>query len=277
MSELPFCECGECGLKVKKKGNRFINGHNRKGKKMALKRITKICRWCGSKFEVQPSRSEDAKFCSKVCSHKSKSVTTKGNLSFRYKAREIRTCKYCNKDYEVIFTSTRQFCSRKCYGKWQSENLIGKNGKAYKGKIKKICEYCGNTFLTYPSLSRLRFCSVLCSSKWQSENKSGENSPNWQGGLSYGKYCEKFNDEFKEKIRDLFGQRCFICGITEEENNEKLSVHHVNYDKKCLCSSNCEFVPVCRSCHMKTGRNRRYWEDLIMCHLYPDRITMVDL
>ena len=29
--ELPFCECGECGLRVTKKGNRFIHGHNRRG------------------------------------------------------------------------------------------------------------------------------------------------------------------------------------------------------------------------------------------------------
>lgn len=29
--ELPFCECG-CGERVKKQGNRFINGHNAKGK-----------------------------------------------------------------------------------------------------------------------------------------------------------------------------------------------------------------------------------------------------
>ena len=28
---LPFCECGECGLRVTKKGNRFINGHNSRG------------------------------------------------------------------------------------------------------------------------------------------------------------------------------------------------------------------------------------------------------
>jgi hypothetical protein len=29
--ELPFCECG-CGERVKKPGNRFINGHNSRGK-----------------------------------------------------------------------------------------------------------------------------------------------------------------------------------------------------------------------------------------------------
>ena len=29
---LPFCECGKCGLRVTKPGNRFINGHNLQGK-----------------------------------------------------------------------------------------------------------------------------------------------------------------------------------------------------------------------------------------------------
>ena len=31
--ELPFCACGKCGLRVSKKGNRFIWGHNRLGNK----------------------------------------------------------------------------------------------------------------------------------------------------------------------------------------------------------------------------------------------------
>lgn len=29
---LPFCECGECGRRVTKKGNRFIHGHNHRGR-----------------------------------------------------------------------------------------------------------------------------------------------------------------------------------------------------------------------------------------------------
>ena len=30
---LPFCECGKCGLRITKPGNRFIQGHQRRGKK----------------------------------------------------------------------------------------------------------------------------------------------------------------------------------------------------------------------------------------------------
>ena len=28
--ELPFCECGECDLRVTKPGNRFVRGHKRR-------------------------------------------------------------------------------------------------------------------------------------------------------------------------------------------------------------------------------------------------------
>ena len=40
--ELPFCECGECGLRVTKPGNRFINGHNRRGIPHTPKTCAKI-------------------------------------------------------------------------------------------------------------------------------------------------------------------------------------------------------------------------------------------
>lgn len=39
--KLPFCECGECGERVTKKGNRFIHGHNCRGKKRSEKEIEK--------------------------------------------------------------------------------------------------------------------------------------------------------------------------------------------------------------------------------------------
>ena len=40
--ELPFCECGKCGLRVAREGNRYITGHNRKGKKHSPETITKM-------------------------------------------------------------------------------------------------------------------------------------------------------------------------------------------------------------------------------------------
>lgn len=100
---------------------------------------------------------------------------------------------------------------------------------------------------------------------------SGENSRCWKGGVSFGKYCSKFNNFFKEYIRNKFDRKCYLCGKTEEENGRKLDVHHVNYDKACGCAETeekrkvddnvCQFVPLCRSCNTKVNNNRDKWEE----------------
>jgi len=94
---------------------------------------------------------------------------------------------------------------------------------------------------------------------------SGKNSPNWKGGISFEPYCVKFNNNFKESIRNKFNRICFICGKTEELNGQRLSIHHISYDKTCLCENmDCKFVPLCVSCHSKTNHNRDYYETSIM-------------
>ena len=101
---------------------------------------------------------------------------------------------------------------------------------------------------------------------------AGENSPNWIDGRSFGGYCPLFNYKFKEKIRDEFNRECFICGLPEESSiekyDEKLSVHHVNYNTKCLCEEDeentCYFVPLCKSCHSITNFNKQFWEKLLI-------------
>lgn len=99
----------------------------------------------------------------------------------------------------------------------------------------------------------------------------GEENPMWKGGISFLPYCSKFNKTFKESIREKFNRTCFLCGTTEKELNKKLSVHHVAYQKGCLCDDdlpNCEFVPLCTKCHSKTNHNRPYWEKYIMEKLH---------
>lgn len=98
----------------------------------------------------------------------------------------------------------------------------------------------------------------------------------WDGFTHEQKYCSLFNNKFKELIRNRFHNKCYLCNKSKEDNGRNLDVHHVNYDKSCLCQNTCEFVPLCISCHAKTNKNRQYWEDLIMCYLYPERYYMID-
>ena len=110
-----------------------------------------------------------------------------------------------------------------------------------------------------------------------SESIKGEKNGNWNGGNSFEPYCYLFNKEFKEKVRDKFNRKCFICGKSEEENGKKLSVHHINYNKNCLCDdSNCLFVPLCNSCHSKTNKSREYWEKLLTAAYIDSKILNFD-
>ena len=93
----------------------------------------------------------------------------------------------------------------------------------------------------------------------------GEKHPNWNGGTSFEPYCPKFNNRFRESIRDKFDRKCFMCGKIEEENGVRLSVHHVSYDKNCMCDGvQCEFVPLCKNCHARTHVDRDLWERFLL-------------
>ena len=94
------------------------------------------------------------------------------------------------------------------------------------------------------------------------KGRTGENSPAWKGGISFEPYCILFNKEFKERVREFFGRRCFECNKTEEESKEKLSVHHINYDKMVCCNDVFPlFAALCRSCNVKANSNRKYWKE----------------
>ncbi len=88
----------------------------------------------------------------------------------------------------------------------------------------------------------------------------GPNSVHWKGGISFEPYCELFNDEFKERVRNWWDRKCGICGKIEKDNNRRLSVHHVTYDKEICCNDSLPlFIPLCQSCHSKTNYNQNYW------------------
>lgn len=95
-----------------------------------------------------------------------------------------------------------------------------------------------------------------------SEINSGEKSILWKGGISFEPYCQKFNREFKDRVRAFFGQKCIECGMTREENNQALDVHHVNYDKMTCCNDvKPLFVALCRPHNSMANYNREYWEE----------------
>ena len=93
-----------------------------------------------------------------------------------------------------------------------------------------------------------------------SQSLRGSKSPRWLGGISFGKYCDKFNRAFKERIKAKFGNRCYIC-----PSSELLCVHHIDYLKNSICNGKeWAFVPLCKSHHAMTNWNRWYWFNLFI-------------
>lgn len=243
-----------------------------------MTKITLTCKQCGIKFEVTQSGINRV-FCSNKCKGEYQSINRQGKNHPMWQGGVVTlTCKICKKEFKVYsIRKDQKFCSIKCYGEWMGKQN-GENTRNYQGGLVILtCHQCGKEFkINQARKNKRKFCSRECMGEWNSLHLVGKLSASWKGGLTNQKYCKLFNESFKQLVRNQYHNKCFLCNKSKEDNGKNLSVHHVNYDKNCLCNGGCEFVPLCISCHPKTNFNRQTWEDLIMNYLYPNRYFMVN-
>lgn len=96
-------------------------------------------------------------------------------------------------------------------------------------------------------------------------NQEGEKNPNWLGGSSFEPYGIKFNEKLKGQIRERDSYRCQECFRHQDElyyksgKKYKLSIHHVDYDKKNNNPEN--LISLCMACHLQTNYGRKDWTD----------------
>jgi nitrate/TMAO reductase-like tetraheme cytochrome c subunit len=89
-------------------------------------------------------------------------------------------------------------------------------------------------------------------------------NPNWLGGRSFTERPHEWNETLREQVRERDGHRCQQCFRHESElhfkNGQpcKLSVHHIDYNKKNNKPSN--LISLCASCHIQTNYSRKDWE-----------------
>jgi len=96
--------------------------------------------------------------------------------------------------------------------------------------------------------------------KAMSEARKKEKNPFWHGGISFEKYGFDWTDDLRESIRKRDSYICQECGIHQEELigwHKRLSIHHIDYNKKNLNPEN--LISLCQNCHQKTNFNREYW------------------
>lgn len=167
----------------------------------------------------------------------------------------IATCKVCGIERKVTYLNhiaTKDMC-HKCASRTieRREQLrkdnIGKHG----GKLNGMYGRRGKDAPNYGRKASLE-CRKRISARLQSIPYN-----EWTGFATEQKYCVMFNNEIREKIRNKYDRKCFICNKLEKENipisnntYRKLSVHHVDMNKNQGCNdSDWVLIPVCMECH----------------------------
>lgn len=157
---------------------------------------------------------------------------------------------------------------------WLKKFNIEKSKSCIAKKRWKAPFYRENKILHSPKLTGSRngmYGKHTTEKQKKSVSKKLDKNPNWRGGKSFEPYCYKFNNKFKEYIRDKFNRRCFICGVSEKCNEKELNVHHIDYNKTSICNGKSwSFVPLCNKCHGKTNFNRWYWFNLLVSYWIND-------
>lgn len=237
------CECG-CGTLIKSHDNRgrsrrFVNSHSSRGIKRSEESRKKM-----SEARKNIVISEETK--------RKMSLSHMGKIGYWTGKKQSADSRRKNSE------STRG-TKNPMYGKQHTEETKKKISNANKGKL------TGKKNPNYGAVVSAETRRKI------GEAHMGEKSHFWKGGISFEPYCPRFNNSFKESIRNQFDYKCFICGVSQDEQMDKmrsegkrackLHIHHTNYNKNCLCDDiKCEFVPVCLSCHAKTGNNKDFWQ-----------------
>lgn len=225
------------------------------------------CKHCGKEFERD---TMDRMFCCFDCKLQyDKEHPLLGEQAHRWQGGSLTvTCDYCGKEYQVKKSDTKNrknmFCSRECLGKWASEHKTGENANHWKGGgVKRICVICGAEFTITQYTAKTgkggKCCSNECRHKLKSISMCGAGNPMYEDGSSKFPYCEKFNAEFKRRVRVFFDHKCILCGKTTEENKAVMAVHHIYANTQACCDTSARrFAPLCRSCHSTISNYQRY-------------------
>lgn len=91
--------------------------------------------------------------------------------------------------------------------------------------------------------------------------KKGSEHPDWITDRSFLIYPDEWTTTLKKSIRQRDNYICQLCGRTQEEELEryerKLSVHHIDYDKKNCNPTN--LITLCKYCNSKVNFNKKHW------------------
>ena len=249
MSEkIQFCACG-CGG-IPKQGNKYINGHNRRGVTVLDTTRKRLSEAGIKRFENSLEREKSPQAQKKRYENPEERDKTGKAMLVHHKDHPETAIKMSNSHKKRYEDPKEREKTSEAGLKYYEEHLVS------------------NTIKEKLSQAATKRYEDIEERILQSCRRLGIPREDWDGFGSV--YCELWCEELREYIRDKYNRVCYICGKTEEENlvkwDEKLSVHHVDYNKDCGCDdTECILVPLCKKCHGKTTfGDREMWENLII-------------
>lgn len=176
-------------------------------------------------------------------------------------------CAYCGKeiDRKPCRIKDRNYCNNSHQLVYEYKNGI-RSGQKITEKAHESLRKHGhpnrdNTYLVErnpatQSEVREKIRQVKLVVNWM-KGRVGSLHHNWQGGKSFEPYPPDFNQQLKDRIRVRDNFICQLCGVPELECDERLSIHHIDYDKE-NCKEN-NLISLCGKCNPKVNFNREYW------------------
>ena len=162
--------------------------------------------------------------------------------------KENYRCIYCSDRIKHTFEEVKKNFESEGYTLLSTEYVNSKT------KLNFICDLGHNHSIIWDSWAsgaRCYTCGII--------NRSGSKHHSWIKDRTSMEYCEVWQDkEYKYSIRERDGHVCLNPYCTSKDPT-KLSIHHINYDKK-----DCHFknlITVCRSCNSKANIDRDWHQD----------------
>ena len=207
---------------------------------------TKTCEWCHKEFQVS-GRRKNNKFCSSECLD-----------AYRKRNRNSQYCEICGKDMGWT-RYKRKYCP---------DCLSIHKSVTASNRVTTKCAYCGKEIQVIPSRYKSQknvYCDAKCMAKHYAQIYTGENSPTWTGGKRHytGGWIKARTEA---RARDKY--TCAICGITEAEYGQELSVHHIrkykDFANKVEANKLENLISLCEPCHRFVHSNNNVDKVFIM-------------
>lgn len=157
---------------------------------------------------------------------------------------EDRSCKCCNKEFNINISNPKMFCSQSCSTTYTNKTTLPKRKREFTHCL------CCNTSLR-GNQTAYKYCSNQC----HCDHQYFEYIERWKNGDELG-YVGKLlrpSNHIKRYIFDKFNHTCQECGFNKQhlkDGKSILHIHHIDGDAKNTKENNLQLL--CPNCHSMT-------------------------